>query len=85
MGRQRLLLEMELAERGMYAAFLFFNFMLSMLATYFAIRAVDEIRQKQKDEYVLCRCCWRRARRRCAQAGVVQVQQAQRAVRHVAF
>jgi hypothetical protein len=33
------------------AAFLFFNFMLSVAATVFAMRAVDEIRSKQREEY----------------------------------
>jgi predicted Kef-type K+ transport protein len=33
------------------AAFLFFNFILSVAATVFAMRAVDEIRSKQREEY----------------------------------
>ncbi|WIA38466.1 hypothetical protein OEZ86_001789 [Tetradesmus obliquus] len=33
------------------AAFLFFNFVLSVAATVFAMRAVDEIRSKQREEY----------------------------------
>ena len=37
--------------RWAHAAFLAFNCSLSVLATYFALRAVDEIRAKQKEEY----------------------------------
>jgi predicted Kef-type K+ transport protein len=33
------------------AAFLFFNFCLSVAATVFAMKAVDEIRKKQREEY----------------------------------
>jgi len=33
------------------AAFLFFNFVLSVAATVFAMKAVDEIKQKQREEY----------------------------------
>jgi predicted Kef-type K+ transport protein len=33
------------------AAFIFFNFVLSVAATVFAMRAVDEIRTKQREQY----------------------------------
>jgi hypothetical protein len=33
------------------AAFLFFNFVLSVAATVFAMKAVDEIKHKQREEY----------------------------------
>lgn len=33
------------------AAFIFFNFLLSVAATVFAMRAVDEIRTKQREDY----------------------------------
>ncbi|KAF5837630.1 hypothetical protein DUNSADRAFT_4133 [Dunaliella salina] len=33
------------------AAFIFFNFLLSVAATAFAVRAIDEIKQKQRDDY----------------------------------
>ena len=33
------------------AAFLFFNFLLSIMASFFALRAIDEIKQKQKEEH----------------------------------
>lgn len=33
------------------AAFLFLNFILSCAATVFAMRAVDEMRTKQREEY----------------------------------
>ena len=33
------------------AAFIFFNFMLSIAATVFALKAVEEIKAKQREEY----------------------------------
>ena len=40
-----------LTTRPRAAAFLFFNFVLSVAATAFAIKAIDEIRTKQREEY----------------------------------
>lgn len=40
-----------LNSRPCAAAFLFFNFALSVAATAFAIKAIDEIRTKQREEY----------------------------------
>ncbi len=33
------------------AAFLFFNFILSVAATVFALRAIDEIKTKQREDF----------------------------------
>lgn len=33
------------------AAFIFFNFLLSVAATMFAVKAIDEIKAKQREEY----------------------------------
>ncbi len=33
------------------AVFVFFNFLLSMAATFFAVQAVSEMRQKTREEY----------------------------------
>jgi Ca2+/H+ antiporter len=33
------------------AAFVFFNFLLSMAAVFFAVRAVEEVKAKQREEY----------------------------------
>lgn len=33
------------------AAFIFFNFVLSVAATFFAVRAIDEIKAKQREDY----------------------------------
>ena len=36
---------------AMYAAFIFFNFLLSIAATVFATKAIEEIKVKQREEY----------------------------------
>lgn len=46
------------------AAFTFFNFLLSLLATVFAVKAIDEVKAKQREEYNRCVLCG--AERVCA-------------------
>lgn len=36
---------------GVSAAFIFFNFILSISATVFALKAIEEIKTKQREEY----------------------------------